>query len=197
MILWGCKNWSDLGVWEWNQTASKEGKISNFSFKNYETVQDFADLFYHKAQVLLGAWVLTDLDCRITMSRALQPYRELSNVMFPVLDQANNTQKITSYLGWLGAQFDAPNKGMAIHNGSENQGRNQDCDRSSKQPEGKKDTTAKPAGEVKPCNSNITIQKCNKKGHWASLCWSKGKSPGVNVVVETKEKNKGKAKLGQ
>ncbi|KAJ9060881.1 hypothetical protein DSO57_1026293 [Entomophthora muscae] len=34
--------------------------------------------------------------------------------MFLVQDQANKTQKITSYLGCLESQFDAPNKGMAM-----------------------------------------------------------------------------------
>lgn len=88
---------------------AKKEEFFNISFRKGETLANFAKRFYHDAQILLGAGVMNQLDCRITMTRALKPYKQIWGTMFSVLGKCDTIQMATEHLARLDAMYGPPN----------------------------------------------------------------------------------------
>ncbi|KAJ9070676.1 hypothetical protein DSO57_1005204 [Entomophthora muscae] len=49
--------------------------FSDFKFKTNETLSEFANQFYHKAQVLLGAGAIVEHNAKLAMKNTVKPYQ--------------------------------------------------------------------------------------------------------------------------
>ncbi|KAJ9090016.1 hypothetical protein DSO57_1007010 [Entomophthora muscae] len=58
--------------------TKRKNKFLMISFRNDETIADFADCFYLKAQILTGSGSLTVHDAHIALSAAVKPYEALT-----------------------------------------------------------------------------------------------------------------------
>ncbi|KAJ9070389.1 hypothetical protein DSO57_1008431 [Entomophthora muscae] len=98
---------------------------------------------------------------------------------FPVLNQSNDTQRITSYLSRLGSQFKAPNKGQSYKSFSNFKERSQ----TPKPTESTSDTDKSKGEDKYYCNLG-NYNKCGKRGHFVADCQGGKPNPAsVNVVT--------------
>ncbi|KAJ9089241.1 hypothetical protein DSO57_1014992 [Entomophthora muscae] len=51
--------------------------FSDIKFKTNETLSEFSNQFYHKAQVLLRAGAMVENNAKLAMKNAVKPYQEL------------------------------------------------------------------------------------------------------------------------
>ncbi|KAJ9086481.1 hypothetical protein DSO57_1003815 [Entomophthora muscae] len=84
--------------------------FSDIEFKTNETLSEFANQFYHKAQVLLGAGVMVEHNAKLAMKNAVNPYQELYWAMSLFLGQEFTMVQMLDYLCCLEAAHNAPNK---------------------------------------------------------------------------------------
>ncbi|KAJ9090379.1 hypothetical protein DSO57_1003115 [Entomophthora muscae] len=67
-----------LGEFESNVCIIEHKDLfSDIEFKTNETLSEFANQFYHKAQVLLGAGAMVEHNAKLAMKNAVNPYQEL------------------------------------------------------------------------------------------------------------------------
>ncbi|KAJ9048644.1 hypothetical protein DSO57_1032893 [Entomophthora muscae] len=84
--------------------------FSDSEFKTNKTLSKFADQFYHKAQVLLGASAMVEHKAKLAMKNTVKPYQELYWAMNLFLGQEFTMVKMLDYLCHLKATHNAPNK---------------------------------------------------------------------------------------
>ncbi|KAJ9086382.1 hypothetical protein DSO57_1004444 [Entomophthora muscae] len=88
--------------------------FSNIEFKTNETLSEFANQFYHKAQVFLRVSAMVEHNTKLAMKNAVKPYQEIYWAMNPFLGQEFTMVKILDYLCRLEATHNAPNKKTQI-----------------------------------------------------------------------------------
>ncbi|KAJ9081735.1 hypothetical protein DSO57_1011554 [Entomophthora muscae] len=133
--------------------------FSNIEFKTNETLSEFADQFYHKAQVLLGASVMVEHNTKLAMKNAVKPYQELYWALNLFLGQEFTMVQMLDYLCHLEATHNAPNKEKPRYNCPAN-------------------TSTLAAGSTKTRQTqerqipltDITCYHCQNKGHYATKC---------------------------
>ncbi|KAJ9081953.1 hypothetical protein DSO57_1009409, partial [Entomophthora muscae] len=84
--------------------------FSDIEFKTNETLFEFANQFYHKAQVLLGANAMVEHNTKLIMKNSVKPYQELYQAMNLFLGQEFTMVQMLDYLCRLEAIYNAPNK---------------------------------------------------------------------------------------
>ncbi|KAJ9082341.1 hypothetical protein DSO57_1005483 [Entomophthora muscae] len=90
--------------------------FSDIEFKTNKTLSKFADQFYHKAQVLLGAGAMVEHNAKLAMKKAVNPYQELYWAMNLFLGQEFTMVQMLDYLCRLEATHNAPNKEKPKYN---------------------------------------------------------------------------------
>ncbi|KAJ9081638.1 hypothetical protein DSO57_1012521 [Entomophthora muscae] len=84
--------------------------FSDIEFKTNKTLSKFADQFYHKSQVLLGAGAMMEHNAKLAIKNAVNPYQELYWAMYLILGQEFTMVQMLNYLRLLEATHNAPNK---------------------------------------------------------------------------------------
>ncbi|KAJ9061025.1 hypothetical protein DSO57_1024781 [Entomophthora muscae] len=133
--------------------------FSDIEFKINETLSEFANQFYHEAQVLLGANAMMEHNAKLAMKNAVNPYQELYWAMNLFLGQDFTIVQMLDYLCCLVATHSAPNKEKPIYNRPAN-------------------TSTPAAGSTKTCQTQerqipltgITCYCCQNKGHYSTKC---------------------------
>ncbi|KAJ9074322.1 hypothetical protein DSO57_1007743 [Entomophthora muscae] len=154
--------------------------FSDIKFKTNETLSEFANQFYHKAQVLLGAGAMVEHNTKLAMKNTVKPYQELYWAMNLFLSQEFTMVQMLDYLCCLEVTHNEPNKEKPRYNCPAN-------------------TSAPAAGSTKTHQTqerqipltDITCYCCQNKGHYTTKCSNGWK---VHVVyVPAKEQGKDQA----
>ncbi|KAJ9076449.1 hypothetical protein DSO57_1026116 [Entomophthora muscae] len=154
--------------------------FSDIEFKTNKTLSKFADQFYHKAQVLLGAGAMVEHNTKLAMKNAVNPYQELYWVMNLFLGQEFTMVQMLDYLCRLEATHNAPNKEKPRYN----------CPVNTNTPAISSTKTRQTQERQIPL-TDITCYCCQNKGHYATKCPNGQK---VHVVyVPAKEQGKDQA----
>ncbi|KAJ9077202.1 hypothetical protein DSO57_1018898 [Entomophthora muscae] len=90
--------------------------FSDIEFKTNKTFSEFADQFYHKDQVLLGAGAMVEHNTKLAMKNTVKPYQELYQAMNLFLGQEFTMVQMLDYLCRLEATHNAPNKEKPRYN---------------------------------------------------------------------------------
>ncbi|KAJ9064194.1 hypothetical protein DSO57_1032991 [Entomophthora muscae] len=90
--------------------------FSDIEFKTNKTLSEFADQFYHKAQVLPGASAMVEHNTKLVMKNSVKPYQELYWAMNLFLGQEFTMVQMLDYLCRLEATHNAPNKEKPRYN---------------------------------------------------------------------------------
>ncbi|KAJ9079614.1 hypothetical protein DSO57_1033508 [Entomophthora muscae] len=90
--------------------------FSDIEFKINKTLSKFADQFYHKAQVLLGAGTMVEHNTKLAMKNTVKPYKEPYWAMSLFLGQKFTMVQMLDYLCCLEATHNAPNKEKPKYN---------------------------------------------------------------------------------
>ncbi|KAJ9064009.1 hypothetical protein DSO57_1034901 [Entomophthora muscae] len=90
--------------------------FSDIKFKNNETLSKFANQFYHKAQVLLGASAMVEHNTKLAMKNTVKPHQELYWAMNLFLGQEFTIVQMLDYLCRLEATHNVPNKEKPRYN---------------------------------------------------------------------------------
>ncbi|KAJ9078281.1 hypothetical protein DSO57_1008110 [Entomophthora muscae] len=154
--------------------------FSDIEFKTNKTLSEFADQFYQKAQVFLGAGAMVEHVAKLAMKSAVKPYQELYQAMNFFLGQEFTMLQMLDYLCHLEATHDAPNKEKPKYNCPVNTS-----------------TLANSSTKVHQTQvrqipfTDITCYRCQNKGNYATKCPNGQK---VHVVyVTAKEQGKDQA----
>ncbi|KAJ9076425.1 hypothetical protein DSO57_1026448 [Entomophthora muscae] len=146
--------------------------FSDIEFKTNKTLSKFADQFYHKAQVLLGAGAMMEHNTKLAMKNA-----EIYQAMKLFLGQEFTMVQMLDYLFYFEATHNAPNKKKPKYICPVNTS-----------------TSATSSTKVRQTQERqipftyITCYHCQNKGHYATKCPNGQK---VHVVyVPTKEQEK-------
>ncbi|KAJ9053464.1 hypothetical protein DSO57_1023977 [Entomophthora muscae] len=151
--------------------------FSDIEFKTNKTLFKFADQFYHKAQVLLGAGAMVEHNTKLAMKNTVKPYQELYWAMNLFLGQEFTMLKMLDYLCHLKATHNAPNKEKPKYICPVNTS-----------------TSATGSTEVRQTQerqillTDITYYRCWNKGHYATK-YPNGQKLYV-VYIPTKEQGK-------
>ncbi|KAJ9060878.1 hypothetical protein DSO57_1026290 [Entomophthora muscae] len=78
------------------------------SFRKGETITDFADCFYLKAQILTGSGSLTMHDTHIALKAAVKPYEALYQTLMPAFQDNCTLDGMVCYLQQCGDTFGPP-----------------------------------------------------------------------------------------
>ncbi|KAJ9077687.1 hypothetical protein DSO57_1014309 [Entomophthora muscae] len=158
----------------------RKNLFSDIKYKTNETLSEFADQFYHKVQVLLGAGAMVEHDAKLAMKNTVKPYHKLYWAMNHFLGQEFTMMQMLDYLCHLEATHNAPKKEKPRYNCPSN-------------------TSAPAAGSTKTHQTqereipltDISCYYCQNKGNYATKCFNGRK---VHVVyVPAKEKRKDQA----
>ncbi|KAJ9062820.1 Cleavage and polyadenylation specificity factor subunit 4 [Entomophthora muscae] len=151
--------------------------FSDIEFKTKKTLSKFADQFYHKAQVLLGASAMVEHNAKLAMKNAVNPYQELYWAMNLFLGQEFTMVQMLDYLCRLEATHNASNKEKPKYTRPVNT--NTPANGSTK---------IRQTQERQIPLTDITCYRCWNKGHYATKCPNGQK---VHVVyVPAKEQGK-------
>lgn len=91
--------------------ATYKKKFFKIEFRPNETLIDFADRFYHKAQILVGAGLIKDFDSKIAMEHKIKPYKKLQVAIIPAFNDRNcNTKGLVDYLQICATSIKIPMK---------------------------------------------------------------------------------------
>ncbi|KAJ9080940.1 hypothetical protein DSO57_1019607 [Entomophthora muscae] len=123
------------------------------------TLSEFANQFYHKAQVLLGASAMVEHDVKLAMKNAVKPYQELYWAMNLFLSQEFTMVQMLDYLCRLEATQNAPNKEKPRYT----------CPANTSTPSASGIKT-RPTQERQIPLTDITCFCCFQKGHYATKC---------------------------
>ncbi|KAJ9078259.1 hypothetical protein DSO57_1008388 [Entomophthora muscae] len=154
--------------------------FSDLEFKTNKTLSKFAENFYHKAQVLLGASAMVEHNAKLAMKNAVKPYQELYWAINLFLGQEFTMVKMLNYLCYLEATHNAPNKEKPKYI----------CPVNTSTP-ATGSTKVRQTQERQIPLTDITCYRCQNKGHYATKCPNGQK---VHVVyVLAKEQGKDQA----
>ncbi|KAJ9086574.1 hypothetical protein DSO57_1002701 [Entomophthora muscae] len=92
------------------------GLFSDIELKINETLSQFSNQFYHKAQVLLEASAMVEHNIKLAMKNSVKPYQELYQEMNLFLGQELTMVQILDYLCCLEEIHNAPNKEKPRYN---------------------------------------------------------------------------------
>lgn len=86
--------------------VSAKTDFLNISIRLDETLIEFADRFYHSAQVLLGSGAMTHYDSQIALLNAIKPHLELHHSMLPALVSNFTTSRMTENFYCISSTYD-------------------------------------------------------------------------------------------
>ncbi|KAJ9061352.1 hypothetical protein DSO57_1021537 [Entomophthora muscae] len=142
--------------------------VSDIEFKTNKTHSKFADQFYHKAQVLLGAGSMMEHNAKLAMKNTVKPYQELYWAINLFLGQEFTMVHMLDYLCCLEATNNAPNKEKPKYT----------CPVNTNTP-AIGSTKIRQTQERQIPLTDITCYRCQNKGHYAAKCPNEQK---VHVV---------------
>ncbi|KAJ9062232.1 hypothetical protein DSO57_1012901 [Entomophthora muscae] len=154
--------------------------FSDIKFKTNKTLSEFADQFYHKAQVLLGAGAMVEHNTKLAMKNAVKSYQELYQAINLFLGQEFTMVQMLDYLCHLEATHNATNKEKPRYNCPVN---TKTLTISS--------TKTRQTQERKIPLTDITCYRYQNKGHYA-IKFSNGQKVHV-VYVPAEEQGKDQA----
>ncbi|KAJ9068288.1 hypothetical protein DSO57_1030220 [Entomophthora muscae] len=149
------------------------------SFRKYETIADFADRFYLKAQILTGSGSLTVHDANIALRTAVKPYEALYQTLMPAFQDNCTLDGMVRYLRQYGDTFGPPNTGSKPRPVFNYPGRLEAPANNNKSPS-------------KPDITKVVCHCCNQKDHYASSCNSK---TGIHTLPPLESEVQGKVSV--
>ena len=167
---------------------TKKSEFSSIKFKRHESLNEFADRFYHNAQVLLGSHTIKRFDVRAAMRQATSPYTKLHQAMVLAYAKGKDVLEIVEFLQGHSETFNAPNKGSPIKAIKQHydKPRPQIEDLPRKQLQAKEPSTSPKKGPY--CGN------CQTTNHWRSQCPQNRKSAHVvTSTIETSQEGKDRA----
>ncbi|KAJ9055687.1 hypothetical protein DSO57_1001129 [Entomophthora muscae] len=158
----------------------RKNEFLMISFRKDETIAEFANLFYLKAQILTGSGSLTVHDAHIALRTVVKPYEALYQTFMPAFQDNCTLDGMVHYLRQCGDTFGTPNTGSKPRPVSNYPGRLEAPANNNKSP-------------PKPDITKVVCHRCNQKGHYASSCNSK---TGIHALPPLGIQSTGKSQCG-
>ncbi|KAJ9080549.1 hypothetical protein DSO57_1023690 [Entomophthora muscae] len=159
--------------------TKRKNEFLMISFKKDETIADFADRFYLKAQILTSSGSLTVHNAHIALRAAVKPYEALYQTLLPAFQDNCTLDGMVRFLRQCSDTFGPPNTGPKS-----------------------RPVPNYPGCLEAPANNNNSVPKsdiakvvchrCNQKGHYASSCNSK---TGIHALPPLESKVQGKVSV--
>ncbi|KAJ9077743.1 hypothetical protein DSO57_1013815 [Entomophthora muscae] len=159
--------------------TKRKNEFLMISFKKDKTITDFADCFYLEAQILTGSGSLTVHNAHIALRAAVKPYEAFYQTLIPAFQDNCTLEGMVCYLRQCSDTFGPPNTGPKPHPVSNYPGRSEAPANNNK-------------SMPKPDITKVVCHRCNRKGHYASICNS---NTGIHTLPPLESEVQGKVSL--